>query len=209
MSNGEHSREGPDGSLRGELIELGRPRARRRFFFLGILLAVALGLYLYVVFTPTTSGGPIAAGAAVPHFTLANVEGGPKVGTPIDGGGDGRPVVLVFFAATCTICHTELPQLAKVVRVQRYEGGKLSKLSVLGIDTLDTPSTGAAFARSSGVTFPVGSDDDATILSNAFGYLGDPYVVFVKADGIVAVVHPGAMTPASFTAQEERLVRGS
>ncbi len=59
------------------------------------------------------------------------------------------------------------------------------------------------------MTFPVGSDEDATILSNTFGYLGDPYVVFVQADGIVSDVHPGAMTPASFAAQEQQLVKVS
>jgi peroxiredoxin len=176
---------------------------------LGVLLAIALGLFLHVVFTPRTSGGPVAAGAAVPHFTLPSVTGDSTVGTPVDGGGDGKPVVLVFFGATCTICHTELPQIAKVVSEQRHDRGALSTLSVLGIDSLDPPGAGAAFARSSGVTFPVGSDEDAIILSNTFGYLGDPYEVFVKADGTVSDVHPGAMTPASFTAQEERLVRGS
>ncbi len=128
MSSGELSQPGPDGNQPAEEAALGSPRARRRFLALGVVLALALGLYLYVDFTPKTSGGPIAAGAAVPHFTLANVNGGPTVGTPIDGGGDGKPVVLVFFAATCTICRTELPQIAKVVSVQRHEGGKLAKL---------------------------------------------------------------------------------
>lgn len=209
MSDGELPAEGAGGTHAYGGAVLSPARPRRRFLVLGVLLAVALVLYLYVVFTPKTTGGPIAAGAAVPLFTLDNVSGGSLVGTPNDGGGDGKPVVLVFFAATCTICHTELPQIAKVVTAQRHDGGNLSKLSVLGIDSLDAPGAGAAFARSSGVTFPVGSDENATILSNTFGYLGDPYVVFVKADGTVSYVHPGAMSAASFTAQEQRLVRAS
>jgi hypothetical protein len=58
------------------------------------------------------------------------------------------------------------------------------------------------------VTFPVAYDPDLTITEGDFYFVGDPHAVFVDADGKISAVAPSSLTPASFTADEQALIRG-
>ena len=56
--------------------------------------------------------------------------------------------------------------------------------------------------------FPVAYDPDVTITEGDFYFVGDPNAVFVNADGKISqVVQGDVLTPASFTADEQALVR--
>ena len=196
----------PDGAGAG-------PRKPRKIFLLvGIVLAVALGVFLFTGLGTSQgsgSGGAPHEGGPVPSFTQQNVgpAGGAKVGVPADGGGNGTPAVLLFFGNWCPSCHQELPPLAAAVRAQDKAGGPLSHIRVIGVDSEDSVSSAKSFIRDAGVTFPVASDPDITVTSGLFYFEGDPYAVFVRGDGTIAKIVRGAvLTPSSLTADERALI---
>ena len=196
------------------------PRKPRKRFILigtGIGLVLVLGVGLFTSFgTGKDSNGGAGAGGgsapgpgdSVPAFTATNIgpSGAGQVGVPA-GGGNGTPTVLLFFGAWCPACHAELPPLAAAVRAQDKAGGALSHVRVIGVDSEDKLSAARTFIKGAGVTFPVAYDPDFTITEGDFYFVGDPHSVFVKADGKISQIVPSSLTPASFTADEQALVR--
>jgi peroxiredoxin len=182
-------------------------RPRRIFLVVGLVIAAALAVGLFTSLgTPKSkSGGLPQAGAQVPSFTAPRLNGAGTVQVPDDGGSGGTPAVLLFFGNWCHICHTELPELAQAVRRQDQAGGALAKVRVIGVDSEDSKSVGAAFVHSSGVGFPVARDPDLAVTSGDFYFNGDPYAVFVKGDGTISAIVPGAISVAKFTAEERKL----
>ena len=77
-----------------------------------------------------------------------------RVGTPESGGGDGKPVVVLFMGDWCSVCHSEIPPLAAKIKALRSGHGALARLAVIGVDSEDTLSDARSFVSSSGVTFP-------------------------------------------------------
>jgi peroxiredoxin len=161
------------------------------------LVLVAVGTASLLMGRHTSSSGQsqgtatIKVGDRVPAFGLANLDGKGIVAVPKDGGGDGKPLVLVFFASWCGPCQREMPGLAKAVAE-----GKAGDAAVIGIDGQDTTAAARAFVASTGVTFPVGRDPDYAVTSGKFGFFGLPETVFVNGKGIVTSVHRGPTTPA-------------
>jgi peroxiredoxin len=196
------------------------PRKPRKRFILigtGIGLVLVLGIGLFTSFGTGKGsnggggdgGSAPGPGDAVPAFTATNIgpSGASQVVVPA-GAGSGTPTVLLFFGAWCPACHAELPPLAAVVRAQDKAGGALSHIRVIGVDSEDKLSTARSFIRTDGVRFPVAYDPDVTITEGDFYLVGDPNAVFVKADGKISkVVQGDVLTPASFTADEQALVR--
>jgi hypothetical protein len=84
------------------------------------------------------------------------------------------------------------------VHNQESGSGPLKKVAVVGVDSLDSPSQAASFAASSGVTFPVGSDGDAQVTSSLYGFIGDPYAVFVSGNGKIVAIHRGPLSVSQF-----------
>ncbi len=75
------------------------------------------------------------------------------------------------------------------------------------MDSEDSPANAKAFIKSSGVTFPVAYDPNVTITEGDFYFHGDPYTVFVNANGTINKVVAGdQLTPATFTADERALI---
>lgn len=194
-----------------------RRPARKRFilvgFAIGIVIVVLVGLFTSIGSSGNSSGqgssgGTVQAGDPVPTFTKANVGPvGPRLVHVSPSAVAGRPTVLLFFGAWCTACQSELPPLAARVHAQAAAGGALAHIRVVGVDSLDAIGDAKSFIAHAGVTFPVAYDYDAVVTENDFGFKGDPYTVFVKADGTVAKVVAGAqLTPASFTAAERSLI---
>jgi peroxiredoxin len=187
------------------------PRKPRKIFLLvGLVLAVALGIGLFtgIGTSQSTSGTPYAGGTA-PTFTASNVGpvGPHDVSYPLAGAGSGQPVVLLFFGAWCPGCHEELPPLARAVKAQSAAGGKLATIQVIGIDDLDSPSSARSFIHEAGVTFPVAYDPNTVITQQDYGFDGDPYAVFIKADGTIGKIVGGdVLTPAAFKADERALI---
>ncbi len=131
---------------------------------IGLVLAVALGIGLFTGVGTGGSGGRPAAGDPVPAFSLARVGGGGTVGVPADGGGNGRPAVLLFFASWCEPCQAEMPALAAAYRHQQRQHSRLPPQVALhrgGRAATPQPQR-ERFVRPSGVTFPVGRRPAAT-----------------------------------------------
>ncbi len=178
------------------------PAARRpriRFLVVGLLLAVGLGVGLF-----TSTGAPRQAtpgvGSVAPSFSLSALGGGSQVGTPADGGGDGRPAVLLFFASWCAPCQSEVPAIAAAYRSQRHH-----RVPVIGVDGMDPTDQALAFAHRSGVTFPVAADSDYTVTEGLYGFDGDPDAVFINAQGRIEHIVHGPITRSELLTWERRL----
>ncbi len=196
----------------GQQQDRRRPSLRRSLLFLGIGIVVAallgVGLFTSRGSSNGSSGRP-QAGDPVPTFSLASLEGGAGVGIPTDGGGNGTPAVLLFFASWCVPCQTEIPGIAHVYSQEHGIRSRLAAVRLVGVDGSDPPSSALAFVQRSGVSFPVGRDGDYSVTNGKFGFTGLPEAVFVRADGTIAGIHYGAITPAQFTAWQRKLLRSS
>ena len=192
---------------------------RKRFLLLGTGIGLAVVL-LVGIFTSLgapkgsgESGGTSAAphqGGPAPVFSAQNISsvGPATVGLPAEG--SGTPTVLLFFGAWCSDCHQELPPLAAAVRTQNASAGVLSQLKVIGVDSLDKTSAAQNFIRTAGVHFPVAYDPNDTITSGDYWFTGDPYTVFVNADGtIFRIVRGDVLTPSTFSADEMALAHAN
>jgi peroxiredoxin len=202
----------PEGNPDPVEVEVRKPR--KIFLVVGLVLAVIIGIFLFTSLgtsdgsgtTGSGSGSAPNVGDAVPSFTSRNVGpvGGPSVSVSAQGGG--RPTVLLFFGNWCPSCHQELPPLAAAVRGQDSAGGALAGIRVVGVDSEDSVANAKSFIHSSGVTFPVAYDPNVDITSGLFYFTGDPYAVFVRADGTIAkIVRGDVLTPSSLTADEREL----
>jgi peroxiredoxin len=193
----------------GEQAQTAIPRKPRKVFLLvGVALAAALGIGLFTSLgtNPQSNSAP-HVGGSVPSFSASRVNGGGTVSVPGTGGGQGVPAVLLFFGNWCQSCHQELPPLAAAVRRQEAAGGALSRVHVIGIDSSDSKGSAESFIKSSGVTFPVASDQNLEITSGAFYFQGDPYAVFVTARGTIdRIVRGATLTPAELTSDERALI---
>ncbi len=128
------------------------------------------------------SGGSVSAvhPREAPQFSLPRLGGGPAVALPALGSARRHAVVLAFFASWCIPCHEDLPRVAKVADQTRAEG---LPVSFVGVDVNDSPGAGLAFARRSGVAFPVGSDPKDRVAAGLFDLPGLPATVFIGPRG--------------------------
>jgi thiol-disulfide isomerase/thioredoxin len=186
----------------------GPRRPRPIFFVVGVALAVALGIGLFTgVGTHSSSGRPVT-GDAVPGFSVPRLGGGAAVGVPVDGGGHGRPAVLLFFASWCGPCQKEIPALAATYRRQQDQKNRLARVALVGVDGDDATAAALRFVHGSGVTFPVGVDRRYTVTEGLFYFTGLPEAVFVNGDGSIAAIHYGALSSSDFVHWEQRLLTG-
>jgi thiol-disulfide isomerase/thioredoxin len=170
-------------------------RRRRRLLSLGVGIVVAVGLWLAL------TGFTAPAVTAAPPFSLPRLGPGPRVTMPIVGAGAHQAVVLTFFASWCGPCHSELPSFAAVARQAQGAG---DRVRFIGIDDNDAPASGLAFARQSGVDFPVGRDS-LSVTAPSYHVYGNPATVFIDAAGNVTRIVRGAITPATLEAEIARI----
>jgi cytochrome c biogenesis protein CcmG, thiol:disulfide interchange protein DsbE len=165
----------------------------------GLVLAAGLGVGLFTSIGTPTQATP-GVGSAAPSFSLRALGGGGQVGTPADGGGDGRPAVLLFFASWCAPCQSEVPAVAAVYRAQKHD-----RIPVIGVDGMDPTREALSFDHRSGVTFPVAADSDYTVTEGLYGFDGDPDAVFINAQGTIEHIVHGPITRSVLLAWERRL----
>jgi peroxiredoxin len=156
------------------------------FISLGIGGAIALILIVVVSLltggsSPSTSQTSKNAlvGTKVSGFTLNSLSTG-TVSAPYE---KGHPTVLFFFASWCGPCHVELPRVAKYLSSHPQNSVK-----IVGLDEVDNPKSGLAFAKKSGVSFPLASDPSGNVEASIFKFAYLPYTVFVDAKGVVRTV---------------------
>jgi cytochrome c biogenesis protein CcmG/thiol:disulfide interchange protein DsbE len=175
----------------------GMSPGRRRWVSLAIGLVLAAAVWVGL----TSFAAP--ASVTVHPFSLPRLGSGPRVRVPIVGEGAHDPVVVTFFASWCGPCHAELPALSRVVRQAQAAG---DKVRFIGIDGNDAPASGLAFARQSGVDFPVGRDA-LSLVAPTFGIQGYPATVFIDADGDIASTVRGPIKVATLEAGITRIDR--
>ncbi len=119
-------------------IVLNRPQARGTFAFVpapGQVLAA-------------TTDNMLPLGTPAPDFTLPTTTGDPiKLSADRQGA---RATIINFWYYTCAPCRIEFPELEKLYQQFHPQG-----LNLIAIDKADTAQTVAAYARKTGLTFPV------------------------------------------------------
>ena len=166
----------------------------------GILLATGLGVGLFTSLGVPREAIP-AVGAAAPPFSLSLLEGHGSAGTPADGGGGGKPAVLLFFASWCTPCQSEVPAIADAYRRQPGPG----RVPLIGVDGQDPKNKALTFVHESGVTFPVAVDPNYQVTEGLYDFTGDPDAVFINGNGTIAHIVRGPITSSQLLAWERRL----
>ena len=135
--------------------------------------------------TAPDASGTVALG--VPDIEISAYQGQETLGgdttTLLAVVGQGKPVVLNFWAALCPPCRAELPEFE---RVHEERGGEVT---ILGIDIgpqqfLGTREEGQALLTELGVTFPAGTTFDDTVV-RGFEVFSMPTTFFIAADGSV------------------------
>jgi thiol-disulfide isomerase/thioredoxin len=169
-----------------------RPRARglRRggaVLALAVLAAAALVLAGRLVGPPPTTAAVVVEGKAVmgrpaPRVELPGLRGGRVRLADLRG----RPVVLNFWASWCPPCLAEMPEFQ---RVHQRLG---DRVAFLGVNQRDQAQAAEQLARSSGVTYPLATDAAGRAF-DAFGGLGMPTTVLIRADGTVADIFAGQL----------------
>jgi len=104
----------------------------------------------------------------------------------------GRPMVVNFWAATCTPCRTEMPALEQV----HQDTG--DQVAFLGVDSGESVEAGRPFAQSAGTTYDLASDPQGRMLSELRSTLL-PTTVLIRADGTIARIHSGAVSADDLT----------
>jgi len=159
----------------------------RSFALAGLGLAlVAAGAAAYFTLLQPAEGAPTVArlGAAAPQISLSVVGGG----TSNLAAERGKVVLVNFWATWCPACRRELSTVESTFRLLRHRG-----VEVVGIDKQENASSVAAFARRSGVTYPVAVDSDGSIAGRYFlPYLPDTFLI--GPDGRVVAESHGAIT---------------
>jgi len=164
----------------------------------GIVVGVVAAAALVAALVVTAGGGSTRAPAVA---GLVRLGGGAPVSLGGSGTGPHRPTAVVFFASWCTPCRAELPVVARVARQEAASGGAVG---FVGIDGNDDPSSGFAFARASGVTFPVGEDPDSAVAPR-FGLDGYPDTVFIDRQGDIAGTVRGPISASTLRSWLARL----
>lgn len=163
------------------------------------VIAVALLVGLVAVLTLAFRYDPRdirsnLVGKSAPAFDLEALDGRGRVRLA-DFQGDGRAVVVYFYASWCIPCKQEYPIL-----VRTWERYRTSDVVIVGILFQDDREAGLQFHRERGGTWPTAYDERSRT-AIAFGVYGIPETYFIRPDGTIAGRHVGLMG-------EETLVAG-
>ena len=116
-----------------------------------------------------------------PDFTLTSTDGRQVSLADLSG----HPLVINFWATYCPPCRTEMPLLERIVPTG-------SGINLVLIDEGEQAPAVRAFLSSVGITGPALLDPDLGT-GRAYGVLGFPTTVFVRADGTLEGRYVGAL----------------
>jgi cytochrome oxidase Cu insertion factor (SCO1/SenC/PrrC family) len=136
---------------------------------------------------------PAAGSGTAPAFTLATTDGR-RVSLS---GLLGRPLVINFWAAYCAPCRAEMPMLQGAVGAQ-------ATAQLVLVNEGDSASGASAFLSSAGVHQPSLLDSDLTV-GRAYGAIGLPITVFVRADGSIDARQIGQLDERALVAELSKL----
>jgi thiol-disulfide isomerase/thioredoxin len=121
--------------------------------------------------------------------------------------GQGRPVVLNFFAGLCPPCRAEMPAIQSV-SVQYQDSITIFGLDVGPFVALGSREDGEALVQELGVTYPTGATFDANVV-RAYQVLGMPTTVFLTPEGKVFRTWTGLLTRSKLVELVEGLLKAS
>ncbi len=136
-------------------------------------------------------------GHLAPDFTLQTSTGETVTLTEyVDReGGNGRPVVLNFWASWCAPCRIETPHF------QRANLKYGNKIGLFGVNQGESVGEVSDFGRSFGLTYPLLVDEESAV-SNKYAVQNLPTTVFIDRHGVVQEVFLGILSQAVL---EERI----
>lgn len=105
----------------------------------------------------------------------------------------GQPLLVNFFASTCTPCIKEMPALESAHQAVGDE------VQFLGLAVQDRPEDALALVERTGVTYRVGQDPKASVFTSVEG-LVLPMTVIFSADGELVGSHTGELDEAEILA---------
>lgn len=134
----------------------------------------------------TVQAARLAQGQPAPDFDAATFQGS-RLSL---GSLRGRPVLINFFAAWCSVCEAELPGIE-----QAYQDHRAGGFTVVGVNTLES-GDGPAFYRRLHLTFPAVYDPGSPgRIGSAYGVTeGLPASVFVDRAGRAVLSRYGPIT---------------
>jgi len=136
---------------------------------------------------------PAAGSGAAPAFSLASSDGR-RVSLS---GLLGRPLVVNFWAAYCAPCRAEMPMLQKTLGAQ-------TTAQLVLVNEGDSGSAASAFLSSIGIHQPSLLDSDLAV-GRAYGAIGLPITVFVRADGSIDARQIGQLDERALVAELSKL----
>ena len=161
--------------------------------------------------TADVFGFPAGETRPAPDFTFETYQGADLIG------GDtvqfsqvlaaGKPVVLNFWAAQCPPCRVEMPELDHA-----YQAAS-DRVLMVGLDVgplinLGSRAEGQALAEDLGVTYPVGTTSDATVMQR-FQVLGMPTTTFITSQSQIIRQWTGALDEAATSKLIDELLQAS
>ena len=188
-------------------LQSDRSRSLRMFAFtafglaLMLVLAACSGAANEATPTPTLQRGDGPSGAVAvtletPDVLISTYQGADGLGgTEVrlsEIVGQGKPVVLNFWAALCGPCRAEMPHF------QRIDDARSSEITIVGIDIgpqqfLGSREEGQELLVELGVRYPVGTTFDDNVVRN-FEVVGMPTTFFINSDGSLHRSWSGLLT---------------
>src|SRR5512143_1710561 len=98
----------------------------------------------------------------------------------------GRPVLLVFYMATCELCQAEIPVIERLFREFRTRG-----FMVLGVSVDSDYATRERFVQEQQITFPILQDPNGDAVRKAYGSYKMPEAYLIDPQGRVDSVYLG------------------
>ena len=171
------------------------PQASRlplRVIVLASVIAFAAAAVTYAALSDGDDDGDGAATPATIELEPAAPTGEAPSFTTFDGevvalsSLAGRPVVVNFFASTCSPCIKEMPAFDAVFR----EVG--DEVAFLGLAVQDRPEAALELVEDTGVTYPTALDPEGSVI-NALGGTLLPTTALLDAEGRLVATHLGAL----------------
>ena len=186
-----------------------------RGWLIGAGVVGAIGL---LVVLSSTLSGPAAVGedrlasgsSGVPDVPVIVYQGEELVGTSnvsLGSLGNGKPVVLNYWASNCAPCTAEMPEFQKVW--EKYQ----DRVLFFGLDVgrfsgFGSPERSKQELKELGITYPAGTIPDIEA-AYRLQVRGLPSTVFIAADGRVQRTWVGILNESKLTEIVESLLRAS
>lgn len=152
--------------------------------------------------SPTTLAEAPIVGHRAPDFTLADSVGQSVAlndyVNPTEG--QGRPVVLNFWATWCAPCRIEMPYFQNASR--KYDG----RVAIVGINQGESAQMVRDFGNEFKISYPLLIDADSSV-NRLYNVIGLPTTVFIDASGVVREVVIGTINQAVLEDRIEQLLQ--